>query len=70
VLANRVMAREIDLRGAFRFGDVFGDAVACLERRQVDIRPLLTGTFTMETAGQAFEAARDRKSSLKVVIAF
>ena len=70
VLANRVMAREIDLRGAFRFGDVFGDAVTCLEKRLVDIRPLLTGTFTMETASEAFEAARDRTRNLKVVIAF
>jgi L-idonate 5-dehydrogenase len=70
VLANRIMAREIDLRGAFRFGDVFGDAVTCLEKRLVDIRPLLTGTFTMETASEAFEAARDRTRNLKVVIAF
>jgi len=70
VLANRVMAREIDLRGAFRFGDVFGDAVACLEKRLIDIRPLLTGRYTMETANEAFEAARDRTKSLKVVIEF
>jgi L-idonate 5-dehydrogenase len=70
VLANRVMAREIDLRGAFRFGDVFGDAVTCLEKRLIDIRPLLTGTFPIERASEAFAAARDREHNLKVVIQF
>ncbi|MEH3147395.1 MAG: L-idonate 5-dehydrogenase [Methylobacterium frigidaeris] len=70
VLANRIMAREIDLRGAFRFGDVFGDAVTCLEKRLVDVRPLLTGRFAMDSAGDAFAAARDRTRNLKVVITF
>lgn len=70
VLANRVMAREIDLRGAFRFGEVFGDAVACLEKRLIDIRPLLTARFPMTAASAAFEAARDRTKQLKVVIEF
>ncbi|MFC3123680.1 L-idonate 5-dehydrogenase [Pseudoroseomonas globiformis] len=70
VMANRIMAREIDLRGAFRFGEVFGDAVACLEKRLIDVRPLLTGTYTMDTASQAFAAAQDRTRNLKVVITF
>lgn len=70
VLANRIMAREIDLRGAFRFGDVFGDAVTCLEKRLIDIRPLLTGRFPIDQASEAFAAARDRETHLKVVIAF
>ena len=70
VMANRIMAREIDLRGAFRFGDVFGDAVTCLEKRLIDIRPLLTGRFPIEQASEAFAAARYREKHLKVVIAF
>jgi L-idonate 5-dehydrogenase len=70
VLANRVMAREIDLRGAFRFGDVFGDAVTCLEKRLIDIRPLLTARLPIEKASEAFHAARDRQHNLKVVIEF
>jgi len=70
VMANRIMAREIDLRGAFRFGEVFGDAVTCLEKRLIDIRPLLTGTFPIDRASEAFAAARDREHNLKVVIQF
>jgi L-idonate 5-dehydrogenase len=70
VLANRIMAREIDLRGAFRFGEVFGDAVTCLEKRLIDVRPLLTARFPMAEAGAAFAAARDRAHNLKVVIEF
>ena len=61
---------EIDLRGAFRFGEVFGDAVTCLEKRLIDIRPLLTGTFPIDRASEAFAAARDREHNLKVVIQF
>ncbi|MGY2048748.1 L-idonate 5-dehydrogenase [Methylobacterium sp. JK268] len=70
VLANRIMARELDLRGAFRFGEVFGDAVACIESRVIDVRPLLTARFGMEEAAAAFAAARDRTRNLKVVISF
>lgn len=70
VMANRIMAREIDLRGAFRFGDVFGDAVTCLEKRQIDIRTILTAKMPMERADEAFHAARDRARNLKVVIEF
>ncbi|SUE44842.1 MDR/zinc-dependent alcohol dehydrogenase-like family protein [Roseomonas gilardii] len=70
VMANRIMAREIDLRGAFRFGDVFGDAVTCLEKRQIDIRAILTAKMPMDRAGKAFHAARDRARNLKVVIEF
>jgi L-idonate 5-dehydrogenase len=70
VLANRIMAREIDLRGAFRFGDVFADAVACLEKRLIDIRPVLTAKMPMDAADAAFAAAQDRSKNLKVVIEF
>jgi L-idonate 5-dehydrogenase len=70
VLANRIMAREIDLRGAFRFGDVFADAVACLEKRLIDIRPVLTARMPMDAADAAFAAAQDRSKNLKVVIEF
>ena len=70
IAANRVMAKELDLRGAFRFGNVFADAVACLENRRIDVSPLLTAVLPQTRANDAFQLAKDRGSHLKVVIEF
>jgi L-idonate 5-dehydrogenase len=70
IAANRIMAKELDLRGAFRFGNVFADAVACLEKGIIDVSPLLTAVVPMEKAEDAFHMAKDRAHHLKVVITF
>jgi len=70
VLANRLMVREIDLRGSFRFGEEFADAVACLAQGVIDVSPLLTAVVPMAEADAAFRLALDRTQSLKVQIAF
>ena len=70
ITANRIMAKELDYRGAFRFGNVFADAVACLEKRVIDVSPLLTAVVPMARAEEAFKMAKDREHHLKVVIAF
>lgn len=68
--ANRIMAKELDLRGAFRFGNVFADAVACLEQHRLDVSPLLTAVLPQSQAEKAFHLAKDRSHHLKVVIEF
>lgn len=70
IIANRVMAKELDLRGAFRFGNVFADAVACLTQRRIDVSPLLTAVLPQSRAAEAFKLAGDRAHHLKVVIEF
>jgi L-idonate 5-dehydrogenase len=70
VTANRVMAKELNLLGSFRFDLVFADAVACLEKRLLDVRPLLTGIHKVEQAVEAFQIAGDRSQSVKVMIEF
>ncbi|MDR3516500.1 MAG: L-idonate 5-dehydrogenase [Azospirillaceae bacterium] len=70
VLANRIMTRELTLRGAFRFGHEFADAVSCLQSRRIDVRPLLSRTVPMTEAVAAFAAARDRAHNIKVIVAF
>lgn len=67
---NLVVAKEIDIRGTFRFHAEFGIAVDLINRRRVDLAPLLTGTFPIDQAVRAFEAAGDRGRSMKVQIAF
>jgi len=70
ILANRIMAKELDLRGAFRFANEFADAVVCLATRRIDVRPLLSRVLPMTDAAEAFQAARDRAHNIKVMIAF
>jgi L-idonate 5-dehydrogenase len=65
-----VVAKEIDMRGTFRFHEEFALAVDLINRRRVDVRPLLTGIFDLDDAVAAFETAGDRSRSMKVQIAF
>jgi L-idonate 5-dehydrogenase len=67
---NLLVAKEIELRGSFRFGDEFALAVELISRRLVDLRPLLTATLPIERAVEAFELASDRSRAMKVQLAF
>lgn len=67
---NVVTAKEIEVRGSFRFHEEFGLAVDLINRRRVDLAPLLTGSYPVEDAVAAFEAATDRSRSMKVQLVF
>lgn len=70
VTANRIMAKELAVLGSFRFDAMFATSVAVLEKRRIDVRPLLTGVVPAASAREAFEAASDRTRSMKVQIGF
>ena len=61
-VVNDVMAKEIDLRGAFRWGIEFDWAVDYLSTRRVDVRPLLSGQYPLADAVEAFRARRRQES--------
>jgi L-idonate 5-dehydrogenase len=67
---NTVVAKEIEMKGTFRFHEEFGLAVDLINARRVDLRPLLSGIFPLDDAIAAFEAAGDRSRSMKVQLAF
>lgn len=67
---NLVVAKEIEMKGTFRFHEEFGLAVDLINKRRVDLKPLLTDVLPLEDAVQAFEAAGDRSRSMKVQLAF
>jgi L-idonate 5-dehydrogenase len=67
---NMVVAKEIEIRGSFRFHEEFGLAVDLINRRRVDIKPLLTDVLPLSEAVKAFELASDRSRAMKVQIAF
>ncbi|MCA1494348.1 L-idonate 5-dehydrogenase [Ensifer sp. NBAIM29] len=67
---NIVVAKEIEMKGTFRFHEEFGLAVDLINHRRVDLKPLLTETFPLEDAAKAFETAADRNRSMKVQLVF
>lgn len=64
--ANLIMSRELDVRGSFRFGHVFEQAVQAISSRRVDVRPVLSGEHPLTKAAHAIERARDKSLSMKV----
>lgn len=67
---NTVVAKEFELRGAFRFYEEFATAVALINQRLVDLKPLVSATLPFRDAGRAFALAADRSQSMKVVLSF
>jgi L-idonate 5-dehydrogenase len=65
-----LVTKEITLRGSFRFDGEFAWATELLAHRGVDVRPLLTDTFPLERAVEAFDLAADRARSMKVQLSF
>jgi L-idonate 5-dehydrogenase len=68
VPANAVMAREIDLKGSFRFGQEFEQAVALINERQIDVLSIVTAKRPLSNAPEGFRLALDRSQSVKVVL--
>ncbi len=67
---NLVVAKEITLRGTFRFDAEFALAVSLLGSGRIDPAPMVTATLPMAEATAAFELAGDRTRAMKVQIAF
>jgi L-idonate 5-dehydrogenase len=67
---NTIVAKEFDLRGAFRFHEEFATAVALLNQGLVDVKPLISATLPYRDASRAFALAADRSQAMKVLLNF
>ena len=67
---NTIVAKEFDLRGAFRFHEEFAVAVELLNKGLVDVKPLISATVPYRDAGRAFKLAADRSQAMKVLLSF
>jgi L-idonate 5-dehydrogenase len=67
---NSIVAKEFDLRGAFRFHEEFGIAVDLLNQALVDVKPLISATLSYRDPGRAFALAADRSQAMKVLLDF
>ena len=67
---NLVVSKEVEIRGSFRFHEEFALAVDLINRRRVDLKPLLTEVLPADQAEKAFQLAGDRSRAMKIQIAF
>ena len=67
---NTVVAKEFDMRGAFRFHEEFRIAIELLNKGLVDVKPLISATVPYRDAGRAFALAADRSMAMKVLLEF
>lgn len=65
-----ITAKELELRGSFRFHEEFASGVELMRRGLIDVKPLITHTVPVDEALSAFEMASDRKQAMKVQIDF
>ena len=63
-------AKELDLRGSFRFHEEFGMAVSLMQQGIIDVKPLISHTVSLEDAVKGFELANDRSQAMKTQIRF
>lgn len=70
LMLSVVVAKEVDLRGTFRFDKEFDWAVDALAHGRIDPSPLLTDVMPMRDAVKAFEHAADRSRAMKVQLSF
>lgn len=65
-----ITAKELELRGSFRFHEEFATGVGLMQKGLIDVKPLITHTVPLTEAVTAFELASDRSQAMKAQIAF
>jgi L-idonate 5-dehydrogenase len=65
-----ITAKELDLRGSFRFHSEFAMGVGLMQKGLIDVKPLITHTLPLTRAEEAFTVASDRTQAMKAQIAF
>lgn len=65
-----ITAKELELRGSFRFHIEFAIGVELMRKGLIDVKPLITHTVSLAEAEQGFLLASDRSQAMKAQIAF
>ena len=70
VSVNLLVSKEIELKGTHRFHAEFAEAVRLIDTAAIDVEPIVTDSYPLERAREAFEIAADRSRSVKVQLTF
>ncbi len=63
-------AKELSLKGSFRFHEEFATGVGLMQKGLIDAGALVTHTYDLDDAVAAFEMAGDRNQAMKTQISF
>lgn len=63
---NAIVGKEINFKGTHRFHPEFAQAVDLIDRGEIDVAPIITQTYPMSDAVEAFETAANREKAVKV----
>jgi len=66
----QITAREIELRGAFRFHEEFALAIELMRAGLIAVDDLVTHAFPLQDFAEAFATANDRTRAMKVQLTF
>lgn len=66
----QITAKEIELRGSFRFHEEFATGVKLMQAGLIDVSALVTHRFALADFAEAFRIASDRSASMKVQLDF
>lgn len=66
----QITAKELVLKGSFRFHSEYATAISLMQKRLIDVKPLISKTVGLQQAREGFELANDRSRAMKVQIAF
>lgn len=63
-------AKELQIKGSFRFHSEFFVAVEMMQKGRLEVRPLITQSMPCSKAVEAFDMASDRTQAVKVQLLF
>ena len=66
----QITAKELSIKGSFRFHSEFAQAVAFMQKGLIDVAPLVTHSFPLAKFQDAFDTANDRTKAMKVQLEF
>jgi L-idonate 5-dehydrogenase len=66
----QITAKELVLKGSFRFHGEYATAMSLMRKGLIDVKPLISQTVSLQGAKQGFELAGDRSQAMKVQIEF
>lgn len=66
----QITAKELAIKGSFRFHEAFPLAVRMMQQGLIDVTPLLTHSYPLADFTDAFAMAGDRSQAMKVQLVF
>ena len=63
-----IQNRELILTGTFRYANTYADAIALVASGHIDLKPIITGHYTLAEAEQALQATQNDPANIKSVV--